>query len=435
MKAHIAVIFSWFVAALLIFGGGVHASTLREVVKETLSGNPEVLAQVRETQARDRQVRQALGGFYPDVDILGGYGFQERDPVSRLTPGSSRNELERTEWQLSVRQMVFDGFETWNEYQNQQAREESAEHRIQAVAEQVSLDAIEAYINILKRKAILDLADQTLAFHQDIHQRMKKRFDSGAGSRADLDQISSRLAFARTNYFNAQANLIDARTNFQRVVGRLPNEGELEKPDSYRQHLPETLAQAVERARQKHPIVAVAMADLEAVQYQYERTKAAFYPQFHVDIERDHNNNIDGLEGHVDDLKVMLRMRYNLYNGRSDQARRQQFAHLVEKAREVRNNAIRQVREEVRLAWVTRRNIEDQIPSLERYVRDSEATKKAYLDQYDLGRRTLLDLLNTENENIDARKSLISAQYDLVFNEYRLFQSMGELLWVMDASI
>ncbi len=428
-------------AAALVCGAfglslNVQALDVREAVAETLATNPEVLAQMREADARDREVRAALGGFYPSVDLLAGYGFQERDPVSRLTPtDSTRRNLWRHEAQLSVRQLVFDGFETWHEYQNQKAREDSAVHRIKAVAEQVSLDAIEAYLEVLKREAILKLARETLDFHDDIHDRMEQRFDSGVGSRADLDQISSRYALARTNFFNAQANLEDAKINFQRVVGRFPQEDELERPDSFRSHLPETLEKAVVRASENHPILQVATADVDGVLHQYEQTKSAFYPEFFVDIERDLNRNIDGQRGQIDDLRVMLRMRYNLYNGRSDQARKQQFAHLVEKARETRNNAHRQVEQEVRLAWIARETIKEQIPSLEAHVRDSAATKRAYLDQYDLGRRTLLDLLNTENEHIDARQSLISAQYDLIFNEYRIFQAVGDLLYVMDAQI
>ena len=127
----------------------------------------------------------------------------------------------------------------------------------------------------------------------------------------------------------------------------------------------------------------------------------------------------------------MLRMRYNLYRGNSDQARNQQFAHLVEKAKQIRNNTRRQVEQEVRLAWVARDAINSQVPVLEDYVTDAQQTKEAYVKQFDLGRRTLLDLLNTENEMISARQSLVTARFDLLFNEYRLFHAMGELLTVV----
>ncbi len=406
---------------------------LRDAIAQTIQSNPEVLAELREVDARERQVREALGGYYPTVDLLAGFGFQERDPTAN--PGGDRNELERSEAQLNVRQLVFDGFSTPNEHKNQQARHESAAYRASSVGENVGLQVARSYLEVMKQEEIQVLANQTLATHQEIRDRMKKRFDSGVGSRADLDQISGRLALAKTNAINQNANVLDAKTNFQRVVGRFPAQGELANPGSYRKYLPASADEAVEKAVSNHPLLKSSGADVESVNYSYEQTKSAFYPHFHVEIERDLNDNIDGVEGQIDDLKVMLRMRYNLFRGRSDEARTQQFAHLVEKAKEIRNNTHRQVEQETRLAWVAYEAIRDQLPSLEDHVADSQATKDAYVKQFDLGRRTLLDLLNTENEMISARQSLAAAKHDTLVNEYRLFHAMGELLFTVGVEL
>jgi len=131
----------------------------------------------------------------------------------------------------------------------------------------------------------------------------------------------------------------------------------------------------------------------------------------------------------------MLRMRYNLYRGNADEARTQEFAFLVEQAKEIRNNALRQVEQELRLSWVAHSTLKTQMPTLVSHVKDSKATKDAYVDQFDLGRRTLLDLLNTETESIGAQQSLISARYDLIFNEYRIFHSMGDLMYMVGAKL
>lgn len=410
---------------------------LRDAIAQTIQTNPEVLAELREVDSRDRQVREALGGYYPTVDLLAGFGFQERDPTSRqfADPNRTRNELERREAQLNVSQLVFDGFQTPNEHKNQMARHKSSEFRAQSVGEDIALQVVRTYLEVIKQQDILVLAKQTLATHEDIYSKMKKRFDSGVGSRADFDQISGRLALAKTNVISQTANLLDAKTNFQRVVGTYPSEGALTHPGTYRKYLPMTMDDAVAKALDNHPLLKTATADIEAVSYQYEQTKSPFFPHFHVELERDLNDNIDGVEEQVDDLKLMLRMRYNLYRGGSDKARKQQFAYLVEKAKEVRNNTHRQVEQETRLAWVAYEAIRDQIPALEDYVKDSSATKEAYIKQFDLGRRTLLDLLNTENEMISAKQSLVAAQQDLLYNEYRLFQTMGELLYTVGVQL
>lgn len=409
---------------------------LREAIQETLTTNPRVLAELREVDARDHEVRVARGGFFPRVDLLAGYGWQERDPAGSVTPlGGTRNDLERSELQLNASQLVFDGFGTANEYRHQQSRRDSASHQASAVAESVALQVVRVYLDVLKQEQVLELARQTLATHEDIYGRMQRRHDSGVGSRADLDQISGRLALARTNVVSATANLQDARINFQRVVGRFPQGISLAVPGSYRNYLPDSVDVAVANAADRHPVLKSATADLEAVSYQYDQTRSPFYPRFNIEVERDWNKNIDGIEGRIDDLKVMLRMRYNLFNGMSDTARRQQFAHLVEKATEIRNNTHREVEQELRLAWTAYESVSHQLATLEQHVRDSGLTKDAYIQQFDLGRRTLLDLLNTENEMISARQSLVSAQHDLLYHEYRIFHAMGDLTTVLGVSL
>jgi adhesin transport system outer membrane protein len=441
------------IAILSIFGLSANSiaetTDVRDVIKETLATNPRVLRELRQVDARNREVRQALAGYYPTLDLNAGFGWQERDPVvgrdpfsGELSPGifggktdRSRNELERSETQLTLSQLVFDGFRTQNEYYNQQSREKSAKLRSESVAQTVALAVVRVYVDVMKRETILVIAEEALIFHEDVYSKMKKRFDQGAGSEADLDQISGRLALAKTNAVVAANNLIDSRTNFQRVVGRMPNQGELAMPGTYRKYLPANVEEAVERAKSNHPLIKTANVDIEAVQYTYEQTKSVNYPSFHVEATRDWNNNIDGTEGSIDDTKVMLRMRYNLYNGGADEARTEQFAYLVEEAKEIRNGAIRAVQEETRLSWAELEALQLQMPDLESHVVDSLATREAYAQQFDLGRRTLLDLLNTENEYIDARVNHQDAWYNTLVVEYRVFHAMGDLLYIVGAEI
>lgn len=414
-----------------------HAVDIRNVIKETVKNNPLVLAELRETDARNRQVREALAAYYPKLDLLAGYGFQERDPANRTfaDPSRTRNELERRELQLSARQLIFDGFYTPLEHKNQQARERSARFRAASVGEDVSLSVTRYFTEVLKQEAIVKLAQETLAYHQQVYDKMNQRYQSGVGSRADFNQISSRLALARTNLQNAIANLHNGQINYQQVVGTFPGDGALEFPGSYHSVLPATIDAAVARAFDNHPILKIAETDLEAVGYTYEQTKSPFYPRFDLEVQRDANDNIDGSEHKVDDLQVMLRMRYNLFHGGADVARKQEFAYQVEKAKEIRNKARREVEQELRLAWVANETLTAQIPVLMDYASSSEDTKKAYVDQFDLGRRTLLDLLNAENEAVNAKRDLINAKHDLILNEYRIFHGMGDLMATVGAAI
>ena len=135
---------------------------LRDAIAQTLQTNPEVQAEQREVDARDRQIREAWGGYLPSVDVTAGFGFQERDPVSQQfsNPNRTRNELERSEARLSARQMVFDGFSTSSEYKNQKSRHASSIFRARSVGEDVALEVTRAFLDVMKQEDILELAKQ-----------------------------------------------------------------------------------------------------------------------------------------------------------------------------------------------------------------------------------------------------------------------------------
>ena len=130
----------------------------------------------------------------------------------------------------------------------------------------------------------------------------------------------------------------------------------------------------------------------------------------------------------MDDLEAMLRMRYNLYRGGSDAARKRATALNVNEARDVRDRSLRQLEETVQLAWAAYQVTNAQLPLLERQVEAALATRDAYAKQFNIGQRTLLDLLNSENEVFQARQSVVSTRADNLFAQYRLLEAMGELV-------
>ncbi|MCV6626950.1 MAG: TolC family protein, partial [Cellvibrionaceae bacterium] len=111
-----------------------------------------------------------------------------------------------------------------------------------------------------------------------------------------------------------------------------------------------------------------------------------------------------------------------------DKARRKQTSYLMEEAKDVRNNTRRQVVEGLQLSWTAYESVSAQLEFLQKHVQAAQATKEAYVEQFNIGRRTLLDLLNTENEVVDAQRSLIRAVNDQKLAELRIYNSMGMLL-------
>ncbi|WP_036314305.1 TolC family outer membrane protein [Methylophaga thiooxydans] len=411
---------------LYLMVGTSSAATLQEAVDATVKTNPDVLAAVHERQAVSKEVDQAKAGYYPTLDLQVGTGWEMTDNPSTRGSGKGEVHLNRDEARLDARQMLFDGMETKNEVERQEARTNSRAFSVFSSAENTGLDAVEAYLNVLRRQHLVELAQTNLEAHQRTHDQIMLRSERGVGRKADMDQSLGRLALAEANLMSEQSNLRDAETSYIRVVGMEPDT--LSQPDSPISLIPQTRDEAIATAVDNHPTLRLAAFDVESAQAQHATAKAPFYPDLHLELGTRADHDIDGQEGKDKDLYAMLRLRYNLANGGRDTARREETAFLINQAAEIRNNTHRQVEESVRLSWNAWETVKRQMSFRRQHVESSEKSRDAYQQQFSLGQRTLLDLLDSENEVFSARTALVNTQYDEMFAMYRILNSMGMLL-------
>lgn len=398
------------------------ALTLQEVIEHTLKTNPEVQAARQQVLAREKEVRLAKGGYLPTLDAELGIG---REWTESPATGGEDVELTRKEAALRLRQMIYDGSETSSEVDRQKARYNSALFDTLDTEETVALQATQAYIEVLRQSELLQLLKSTLDEHQNIYDQMALRSDAGVGSRSDLDQISARLSLANSNYIAGQNNLQDAVSNFYGIVGYIPEASTLVKPEGLA--APASIEDAVAKAFNNNPQLKSADADIEAAKAQYRASKGQYYPTLSLEGDRTWNEDIDGIEGDNEDWVIALRLRYNLYNGGSDSARKKQTAYLIEEAKEIRGNTKRQVEEGMRLSWHAYEYTQKQLNFLTSYSDSVVATREAYRKQFNIGKRSLLDLLNTENELLEAKTNYLNTSYDQLYSLYRIAQAEGEL--------
>lgn len=411
----------------LSFSVGIaSAATLQEAVDATVKTNPDVLAAVHERQAVAKEIDQARAGYYPTLDLQVGTGWEMTDNPSTRASGKGEVHLNRDEARLDARQMLFDGMETKNEVERQEARTNSRAFSVFSSAENTGLDAVEAYLNVLRRQNLVELAQTNLEAHQRTHDQIMLRSERGVGRKADMDQSLGRLALAEANLMSEQSNLRDAETSYIRVVGMMPES--LSQPDSPISLIPQTLDEAISTAVDSHPTLRLASFDVDSAKAQHATAKAPFYPDLHLELGTRADHDIDGQEGKDKDIYAMLRLRYNLVNGGRDTARREETAFLINQAAEIRNNTHRQVEESVRLSWNAWETVKRQMSFRRQHVESSEKSRDAYQQQFSLGQRTLLDLLDSENEVFRARTALVNTQYDEMFAMYRILNSMGMLL-------
>ena len=393
-----------FLIPSLLCSSFVQADTLQEAIHTTLKTNPDVLASISERQAVSKEIDQAQAGYFPTIDLGLGTGWESTDNPASRNRGDGEIHLNRDEASLNLRQMLYDGSLTKNEVERQKARTDSRAHSVYSVAENTALEATEAYLNVLRRQKLVELAQTNLESHLRTHDQITLRSERGVGRRADMDQSLGRLALAETNLMAEQSNLRDAETNYLRVVGEAPSS--LSQPPSPEPFLPMTVEEAVNIAIQNHPTLRSAQADVASANAQHDVTKAAFLPRVDFELGTRNDHDIDGVRGTDKDVTAMFRLRYNLLNGGKDKARREETAFLINQAAEIRNNTHRQVEQSVRLSWNALETVRRQMSYFEEYAAAAEKTRDAYQQQFNFGQRTLLDLLDSENELFRARIAL-----------------------------
>ncbi|WP_137971591.1 TolC family outer membrane protein [Pseudomonas sp. F(2018)] len=403
------------------------AMTLSEAIQSTIDNHPELHASMNDRLSADEEVKIAKGGYLPTVDLLLGYGREQTDsPSTRALGDHNKETLTYNDAELRLRQMLFDGFNTPNEVARTKSVVDSRAYYVQGTSESLALRTVEVYLEVLKRREMVNLAQNNLQAHQRINDQIGLRSERGVGSTADLDQSVARLALAENNLYTEQVNLADAEANFFSATGRMPDE--LEQPASIKGEMPEDVNVARQTVMDNNPFLKSAQADVNAAEKQYEVAKAPFYPRFDLELATTADDNVQGDEGHYNTWRAAVVMNYNLFNGMRDKARLQSAAHQINQSMDIRNNALRVVNENLSLAWNAMENARLQTPKARDYADYTSRVREAYQQQFSLGQRTLLDLLDSDNELFTANRRYTEVRYTEEFSMYRVIAAMGELL-------
>lgn len=413
---------SWFVAAgfLVMSVSLVQAETLQDAVKYLLKANPEVRAQAYNRMAKDLEVRQAKAGYLPTIDLYAGTGY---DRHYRPIDDTSYPDFAT----ISLRQNVFRFFGTQSEVERQEARVESSAYILNETAENLALQATKVYLQVLKSQELYDLAKENLLVHRRIFDQVDLRSESGVDRRSDTDQVTGRVALAKSNLAAAQNNLLDTRTDYQAIIGYMP--GDLVMPEPVATALPATLDEAEQLALKNNPTIKSSKADLEARYKQKDTAKSQLYPSFDVAFDYNWKYDMDYTNpGKEEYYTAMALVSFNIFNGGWNKARIGQTTYEIHEAEEISRNSMKQTVQSVRLAWESNKTAAERVVYLGEYVKSAGLTADAFTSQWNIGRRTMFDLLDTQQEYINSKVMLLNAKYDKMYSEYRILNSMGKLI-------
>nr|MDT0251263.1 TolC family outer membrane protein [Endozoicomonas sp.] len=418
---------------LLTWNAEVSAEALEEALGSALLSHPQAQVALNRLKAKQETIGAAAADYWPTVDVAAGIGGQRKDSPAKDNNENDEKSFTRKEASFSIKQNLFAGFNTWNSVKGATKSTEAEQWRLYSTLEDLALQVINTYLKVLERREMVELADENLELHNEIFGQIEQRAKQGVARSSDLVQVEGRRARANANLVSARNNLMDAESEYRTLVGHSPDD--LEFPGFEHLKLPEDLNNAINNGRQDHSSIKAAELDIESSEYAYSSSKSSYLPSLDAEIDQSWKHNADGQLGGYGDTTAMVRLRYNLFRGGGDKARLMESAYQAEESRSQKARVMRDIEEKMRVAWAALQFTGEQREYLLLHEDASRETVAAYREQFNIGKRTLLDLLDSENELFQSSNSLTAAIYQETYARYRVLAAEGGLLESMEFSI
>ncbi|MCB1783709.1 MAG: TolC family outer membrane protein [Alphaproteobacteria bacterium] len=406
---------------------GSKVLSLRDALATGLALNPEYGAVAASRRATDEELNQGKALFLPSVDANADAGYERTDnSTTRATTTDGETNLWRNEAGVTLTQMLFDGWDSHYEVQRQQARVESSAYRVKETSELVGLSIVEAYLDVLRQRQLLEISRKNVSDHISILEQIKQGVDAGRSTQADLEQAKARLAAARSTESSTRQSLRNAEAEYRKQTGDAPDQ--LGLPLVPYESLAADVEEEVRQTLDKSPTLEVRASDIEVAYAEAQKTKSSYYPQVDLQLNARSGNDLSGVKGHNSAASALVIMNWNLYRGGADVARAREFNHRHQEAKSEYSKSARAVENDVRQTWASMVSAGERASQFTTQAEANSEVVKAYRDQFSLDRRTLLDVLDAQNELFVSRSSTVNSEFLEMFAVYRLLALKGALL-------
>ena len=395
--------------------------TLQDAVAKGVATNPEVSLVASDSLATREELVQAKAGWAPSLDLRGESGWERTDTRTIDSESNFRNR-----GSLTLTQLLFDGMGTNNEIARQKYRVESTSNRVDETAEFVGLDVTESYIEILRQRDLAAIAKANVDDHLRILDSIRTASRAGTVTEGDVQQALARLSQARATLSSTEELLRNAESLFIQKVGEMP--GQMAFPEVPRDKLPTTVEEAVRRAVTQSPTLSIFESDIKVSEAEYKGASSTMYPRLELQANATRGRNLSGVDGKNNSESVQGVMTWNLYRGGADLARQREFMYRNATAKDRRADAARGVEKSMRDTWSGMLSSRERAQQFLDQATANEKVVGIYLDQFNLDRRSLLDVLDSQNELFVSRSSHVNALYTEMFAVYRILALEGKLL-------
>ncbi len=419
--------------SLATVAGAAGARTLKESVAITVQRHPEIQRDKALTSAADKGIDQAFSGYLPNFNLDQEFGYEWTNSPSTRTratrevgidPGSvSRVRRDGT---ATFRQMIFDGFDTQNRLASSRYSYDTANFTVAETSERIGLRVVLLYLDVLRTRQFVDITQDNLTALIDIAGQIRQLAQGGRGTGSDVDQADSRVAQGRAALEQRKGENNTAIARYIEVVGEVPVD--LVQPAVPQYQRPTSEEEAVAFALAHHPSAQASQAFYKSRKADAKAAEAPFYPRLDFETIGSTGSNLDGAKGRDSDINPRLRMRYNVFNGLGDKARADKADEEAVAAKEDDNEQRRRIREETRVSYRNLMTAEERLAPLKAHAVSAKQVVEGYRSQFELGKRSLLDLLDVQNELQQALLGETDGTFRVLLSNYELISSQGVLL-------
>jgi outer membrane protein len=410
-----------------------HADTIESALAQAYRNNPTLNSQRAATRATDENVPQALSGYRPKVTVSATGGEQSSTTLSKsnATTPSSYSYLSGYNSPfgagVSVTQTLYNGYQTAHKTREAEAQVLAARAALRSTEQSVLLDAVTAYMNLLRDTAILGLQKSNVEVLQEQLRQTRDRFNVGEVTRTDVAQSEASLASGQSQLLTAESNFKSSAAAYRRVIGVTP--GKLAAGTPVDRYSPSTLPGVVNLATTNHPSVLTAEYNVDVAAMQVKVNESALLPT--VSVTGAYTKNFLSTSSlsymQTQSASVLGTISVPLYQGGAEYSLIRQAKETFGQKRLDLDNARDLARQNVVQAWGQLDAAKGNIEATQQQVKASEIALNGVREEARVGQRTTLDVLNAQQSLVNARVSLVTAQRDRVVASYTLLADVGKL--------
>jgi len=418
--------------ALLLCATPATAIELRDAVQAALNTNPEIRQAVHNTEATRHEREQAEGLWYPRISVEASAGVRHLDNPTRREVGLDDNTLWPVEASVTADELLFDMGGRKAEIRRQASRTDAAASRVEERSEYVALNVARAYIDYVLQQRLVAIAEDNASFHEKLAGDLREGVAKGSISIADQQQAEERLQSARARVTEAREDLDTAGIEFRTLAG-IPVD-QVTMPPDLTQCMPATLEEAEQLAREHNPRVQESIADLSTARELITAARSDMGPRFNLEATARVGDDVDGgpldlgVSGRTTDLSARVVMRWLVFNGGTNVKNVREQQARADEAHARLFEMTRRAEEDARSAWSRLTNQARLATELETQNRVSDDLLLSYREQFNVGRRSLLDVLDAQNTRYNVQAQLETARMAKLYAQYRVLAASNRLI-------